>query len=77
MAAITEGTPLEAHVASLTVDAAIWEDAHWDSYFNDKGCFPDLNPASVVALADLDNQLLTNEIERAKQADLTDAIAGH
>ncbi|PLW28631.1 hypothetical protein PCANC_23032 [Puccinia coronata f. sp. avenae] len=77
VAAIADTTPLEAQVAGLTVDAAIREDAHWDSYFDNKGCFPNLDPAAVAALAELDNQLLTNEIERAKQANLADAIAGH
>ncbi|PLW47934.1 hypothetical protein PCASD_04906 [Puccinia coronata f. sp. avenae] len=47
VAAISETTPLEAHVAGITVDAAIREDARWDAYFDDKGCFPDLNPAGA------------------------------
>jgi hypothetical protein len=63
-------------VAWITVDAAIREDARWDAYFDDKGCFPDLNPAAVAALADLDEQLLANEIARAEQADLAAEIAG-
>ncbi|PLW37205.1 hypothetical protein PCANC_24089 [Puccinia coronata f. sp. avenae] len=77
VAAIADTTPLEAQVAGLTVDAAIREDTRWDSYFDAEGCFPDLNPATVASLAELDNQLLTNEIERAEQANLADAIAGH
>ncbi|PLW31260.1 hypothetical protein PCANC_22895 [Puccinia coronata f. sp. avenae] len=76
VAAISETTPLEAHVAVLIVDAAIREHACWDTYFNDKGCFPNLDPAAVAALADLDEQLLANKIARAEQADLADEIAG-
>jgi hypothetical protein len=35
-----------------------------------------MEPAAVAALEDLDKQLLANEIEKAEQADLADAIAG-
>ncbi|PLW23719.1 hypothetical protein PCASD_16769 [Puccinia coronata f. sp. avenae] len=76
VAAISEMTPLEAHVAGLTVNAAIREDAHWDADFNDKGCFPNLDPEAVAALADLDEQLLANKIARAEQEDLAEEIAG-
>ncbi|PLW29490.1 hypothetical protein PCASD_24067 [Puccinia coronata f. sp. avenae] len=76
VAGIADVTPLEAQVAALTVDAAIREDARWDSYFNDEGFFPDLDPAAVAALEELDEQLLANEIARAKQANLADDIAG-
>jgi hypothetical protein len=69
-------TPLEAHVAGLTVNAAIREDAHWDADFNDKGCFPNLDPEAVAALADLNEQLLANKIARAEQEDLAEEIAG-
>ncbi|PLW12537.1 hypothetical protein PCASD_24919 [Puccinia coronata f. sp. avenae] len=77
VAGIADVTPqLEAQVAALTVDAVIREDARWDSYFDDEGCFPDLDPAAVAALEELDEQLLANEIARAEQADLADDIAG-
>jgi hypothetical protein len=36
-----------------------------------------MEPAAVAALEDLDRQLLANKIEKAEQADLADAIAGH
>ncbi|KAA1104183.1 hypothetical protein PGT21_014123 [Puccinia graminis f. sp. tritici] len=52
------------------------EDGRWDTYFDDEGCFPSLEPAAVAALEDLDSQLLANEIEKAEQAALADAIAG-
>ncbi|KAA1116099.1 hypothetical protein PGTUg99_034972 [Puccinia graminis f. sp. tritici] len=77
VAGITDATPLEAQVSALTLDAAVREDGRWDTYFNDEGCFPSLEPAAVAALEDLDSQLLANEIEKAEQAHLADAIAGH
>ncbi|KAA1131544.1 hypothetical protein PGTUg99_029529 [Puccinia graminis f. sp. tritici] len=77
VAGITDTTPLEAQVSALTLDAAIREDNRWDTYFDDEGCFPSLEPAAVAALEDLDSQLLANEIAKAEQADLADAIAGH
>ncbi|KAA1072855.1 hypothetical protein PGTUg99_020747 [Puccinia graminis f. sp. tritici] len=77
VAGITDTTPLEAQVSVLTLDAAIREDNFWDTYFDDEGCFPGLESASVAALEDLDSQLLANEIEKDEQADLADAIAGH
>ncbi|KAA1117637.1 hypothetical protein PGT21_017619 [Puccinia graminis f. sp. tritici] len=76
VAGITDTTPLEAQVSALTLDAAMQEDGRWDTYFNDEGCFPSLELAAVAALEDLDSQLLANEIEKAEQADLADAIAG-
>ncbi|EFP93292.2 uncharacterized protein PGTG_19060 [Puccinia graminis f. sp. tritici CRL 75-36-700-3] len=77
VAGVTDTTPLEAQVSALTLDAAIREDNRWDTYFDDEGCFPSLEPAAVAALEDLDSQLLANEIAKAEQADLADAIAGH
>jgi hypothetical protein len=76
VAGIADVTPLEVQVAALTVNAAIREDARWDSYFDNEGCFPDLDLAAVAALEEIDEQLLANEIARAKQADLADNIAG-
>jgi hypothetical protein len=76
VAGVTDTTPLEAQVSALTLDAAMREDGRWDTYFDDEGCFPSLEPAAVAALEDLDSQLLANEIEKAEQADLADAIAG-
>ncbi|PLW41176.1 hypothetical protein PCASD_10116 [Puccinia coronata f. sp. avenae] len=64
VAGIADVTPLEAQVA------AIREDARWGSYFNSEGCFPNLDPAAVAALEELNEQLLANEIVKAKQADL-------
>ncbi|KAA1068739.1 hypothetical protein PGTUg99_036834 [Puccinia graminis f. sp. tritici] len=77
VAGIADTTPLEAQVSALTLDAAMREDGRWDTYFDDEGCFPSLEPAAVAALEDLDSQLLANEIEKAEQAALADAIAGH
>ncbi|EFP85487.2 uncharacterized protein PGTG_11843 [Puccinia graminis f. sp. tritici CRL 75-36-700-3] len=77
VAGITDATPLEAQVLALKLDAAMREDGRWDTYFDDEGCFPSLDPAAVAALEDLDNQLLANEIKKAEQADLAAAIAGH
>ncbi|EFP79084.2 uncharacterized protein PGTG_05405 [Puccinia graminis f. sp. tritici CRL 75-36-700-3] len=77
VAGVTDTTPLEAQVSVLTLDAAIREDNRWDTYFDDEGCFPSLEPAAVAALEDLNSQLLANEIAKAEQADLADAIAGH
>ncbi|KAA1119720.1 hypothetical protein PGT21_032527 [Puccinia graminis f. sp. tritici] len=76
VAGITDVTPLEAQVSALQLDAAIREDDRWDTYFDDEGCYPSMDPAAVAALEDLDKQLLANEIEKAEQADLADAIAG-
>ncbi|KAA1110311.1 hypothetical protein PGT21_017638 [Puccinia graminis f. sp. tritici] len=82
VAGIAEITPLEAHVAGLTIDAAIRQDSLMDHEFDDEGCFPALGTAAVAALEDLDNQLLQNEIEQATQAsnswtgNLADDIAG-
>ncbi|KAA1129297.1 hypothetical protein PGTUg99_024450 [Puccinia graminis f. sp. tritici] len=83
VAGVAEVSPLEAHVAGLTVDAAIREDARLDHKFDDEGCFPVLGTAAVAALEDLDTQLLQNEIDRATQAssgwtgNLADDIAGY
>ncbi|EFP91897.1 uncharacterized protein PGTG_17924 [Puccinia graminis f. sp. tritici CRL 75-36-700-3] len=77
VAGVTDVTPLEAQVSALQLDAAIREDGRWDTYFNDEGYYPSMEPAAVAALEDLDRQLLANEIEKAEQADLADAIAGH
>ncbi|EHS63317.1 uncharacterized protein PGTG_21622 [Puccinia graminis f. sp. tritici CRL 75-36-700-3] len=77
VAGVTDITPLEAQVSVLQLDAAIREDGRWDTYFDDEGYYPSMEPAAVAALKDLDRQLLPNKIEKAKQADLADAIAGH
>ncbi|KAA1075611.1 hypothetical protein PGTUg99_031883 [Puccinia graminis f. sp. tritici] len=76
VAGVTDVTPLEAQVSALQLDAAIRDDSRWDTYFDDEGCYPSMDPAAVAALEDLDKQLLANEIEKAEQADLADAIAG-
>ncbi|EFP91180.1 uncharacterized protein PGTG_16371 [Puccinia graminis f. sp. tritici CRL 75-36-700-3] len=76
VAGVTDVTPLEAQVSALQLEAAIREDGRWDTYFDDKGCYPSMDLAAVAALEDLDKQLLANEIEKAEQADLADAIAG-
>ncbi|EHS63996.1 uncharacterized protein PGTG_21927 [Puccinia graminis f. sp. tritici CRL 75-36-700-3] len=73
VAGVTDVTPLEAQVSALQLDAAIRDDGRWDTYFDDEGCYPSMEPAAVAALEDLDKQLLANEIEKA---DLADAIAG-
>ncbi|KAA1065166.1 hypothetical protein PGTUg99_014454 [Puccinia graminis f. sp. tritici] len=77
VAGVTDVTPLEAQVSALQLDAAIREDGRWDTDFDDEGYYPSMEPAAVAALEDLDRQLLANEIEKAEQADLADAIAGH
>ncbi|EFP89019.1 uncharacterized protein PGTG_15222 [Puccinia graminis f. sp. tritici CRL 75-36-700-3] len=77
VAGVTDVTPLEAQVSALQLDAAMREDSRWDTYFDDEGCYPSMEPAAVAALEDLDRQLLANEIEQAEQANLADAIAGH
>ncbi|PLW25348.1 hypothetical protein PCASD_26626 [Puccinia coronata f. sp. avenae] len=66
----------EIHASTGRLPSPIREHACWDTYFDNKGCFPNLDPAAVAALAELDEQLLANEIARAEQADLADEIAG-
>ncbi|KAA1117633.1 hypothetical protein PGT21_017509 [Puccinia graminis f. sp. tritici] len=82
VAGIAEATPLEAHVAGLTLDAAIRQETLMDHEFDNEGCFLALRTAAVAALEDLDNQLLQNKIDRATQSstswtnNLADDIAG-
>ncbi|KAA1129734.1 hypothetical protein PGTUg99_036031 [Puccinia graminis f. sp. tritici] len=77
VAGVTDVTPLKAQVSALQLDTAIREDGRWDTDFDNEGYYPSMEPAAVAALEDLDRQLLANEIEKAEQADLADAIAGH
>ncbi|EFP88105.2 uncharacterized protein PGTG_12552 [Puccinia graminis f. sp. tritici CRL 75-36-700-3] len=68
VAGITDTTSLEAQVSALTLEAAI----------QDGTLILMMKAASLVLnRPDLDSQLLANKIEKAKQADLADAIAGH
>ncbi|KAA1135122.1 hypothetical protein PGTUg99_015510 [Puccinia graminis f. sp. tritici] len=50
VAGVTDATPLKAQVSALQLDAAIREDGRWDTYFEDKGYYPSMEPAAVAAL---------------------------
>jgi hypothetical protein len=76
VAGISTGSPLEAQVSALTLDAEIWEDNRFESHCDNEGCFPSLDAAAVAVLEDLGNQLLLNKIEKVTQVDLATRIAG-